>query len=469
MKAKICFLISLFVLGFFLPGKGQDTLNIQVTTAEGMPLMEVIVMQLPEYYLLGTTDQQGMFRILQEDVAENKEIRFRYLGYSDYSLSSNDLREGMQIRLQEKMTVLPESVVNMESLPNLLTKSWKRTGARYNGKKFYLRYSALGDYAKVIESQGKIIHLRHEHGLFLTSGNNKCKSKWDLEYYDNFIPICSARSYQLTSSGKDTLRYDCMYGSPDMDRNYVAENTCLFNIMRAIYLYAPLMDDPRHFEFHFVDIDSSDYMLGFVSRQEYWPQKNRMFSKGTLKIDRESLRMKSIEFESMDLQYFLLVNMTSRNPVQSPCLIKAKAEFRYDPEGHAYISQCYSEIIWKKIENEDKRVWSGFNPSRPHPSRNQLVEKEYWACEKYKPVPENLRTKPIAIQSNYASGASAPYDSVYFSDHPNPFATRENIQVLEQYMPLEQQYQNNSNRHYTDYDYRIPKAKKILFDLFLKQ
>ena len=332
----------------------------------------------------------------------------------------------------------------------------------------YIKYRA-GYYAKVIESQGKIIHLRHEHGLFLTSGNNKCKSKWDLEYYDNFIPICSARSYQLTSSGKDTLRYDCMYGSPDMDRNYVAENTCLFNIMRAIYLYAPLMDDPRHFEFHFVDIDSSDYMLGFVSRQEYWPQKNRMFSKGTLKIDRESLRMKSIEFESMDLQYFLLVNMTSRNPVQSPCLIKAKAEFRYDPEGHAYISQCYSEIIWKKIENEDKRVWSGFNPSRPHPSRNQLVEKEYWACEKYKPVPENLRTKPIAIQSNYASGASAPYDSVYFSDHPNPFATRENIQVLEQYMPLEQQYKNNSNRYYTDYDYRIPKAKKILFDLFLKQ
>lgn len=470
MKTSIYLFIAILVLACPLPGKGQDTLNIQVTAADGTPLMETLVLQLPEHYLLGTTDQEGWFRIARTDMpADNKTIRFRYLGFSDYDLPSQELKTGMQIRMQEKMNVLPESVVHIESLPNLLEKSWKKTGARYNGKKHCLRYSTLGNYARAIESQGKTIHLRHEHGLFLTTGNNKRNDKWDMDYYDSFIPIYCARSYQLTSSGKDTLKYDYMTGSPDADRNYIAENTHLFEIMRAIYLYAPLLDDPNHFDFHFVGIDSADYTLGFVSRQQYLPKKTKMLAKGTLKIDRESLRMKSIDFESMDLQYFFLTRLTAKNPVQSPCLIRAKADFRYDGEGHAYISQCTSEVVWKAAASHDKRIWNGFLPARPKPAKNRLVEKEYWACGEYKPVSERYKNETTCVQAGWAAYAPAPYDPKYFSKHPNPFATPESTRTLEQYMPLEQQYRNNSNRNYSgDNDYRRMAAKKILFDLFLK-
>ena len=73
------------------------------------------------------------------------------------------------------------------------------------------------------------------------------------------------------------------------------------------------------------------------------------------------------------------------------------------------------------------------------------------------------------MQAGWAAYAPAPYDPKYFSKHPNPFATPESTRTLEQYMPLEQQYRNNSNRNYSgDNDYRRMAAKKILFDLFLK-
>ena len=113
-------------------------------------------------------------------------------------------------------------------------------------------------------------------------------------------------------------------------------------------------------------------------------------------------------------------------------------------------------------------ILNALHPSRPFPARNHLIEREIWTCDTYQPIPEKYRSEATFVQGLYARSARSVYDSLYFKVNPNPLATPEKISNLEQYMPLEQQYRNNSNRYfgYSTDEMKVQKAKDILYHLF---
>ncbi len=244
--------------------------------------------------------------------------------------------------------------------------------------------------------------------------------------------------------------------------------------MRAIYLYGPLFHNPQNFNFKLVDVDNTYYTFEFSTKPTCYPQKTKLLCRGIAKINRQCLRLKSLDFEYLDYQLFTLQRSDSQKP---PYVTKAYVEFDYDQENHAYISYCATETIWKYITNYQSGTFAVEHPSRPFAAQNHLVEREIWKCSIYTPIPEKLRTKETAIQAQYANCSWGIYKPELLKKYPNPFANEQAIEDLNKYMPLEQQYRHNSKKFYQYYNginldpqySLIQEAKRILLNLFAIQ
>lgn len=451
----------------------QDSLTLRITDEKGQIIIGAVVLQYPESYLLGASNEKGEVEIKGLHIPARQQLVFQCLGYEMKALPFQEVKQHPNVRLKEKITELPEAVVLAQPLPRLLALTHKQLYKKYPAKKEYVRYYAPASYYKSVECKGHCVNLRHEYGLFITSGDNYRKNKWDLEYLDCFIPATRALSYDLTSDRRDTLKRLYLYSDP-YDREYNATSQKIFNLMRSVYLYGPLFSSPENFIFKLTDIDSSNYTLSFSSRPEGYPNKNRALSKGTLQIDRQSLKLKHMELDYFDYQLYKLFHNYFLN---TPFLTKTSLEFKYDPEGHAYISECSCESIWKYAPSVESHIGSIEKPSRPFAARNQLIEKEKWVCEPYTPVPQPLRTKETFVQALWTEIAPVPYEPEYFRFHPNILATPRSIDELEQYMPLEQQYRQNSNKWYVTTRQqpitpanlmKVQTARTILFNHFFK-
>lgn len=442
---SIAFLTYLF-FPFFSKGENPEPYSIQVIDTKNNPVVGVYIVQHPQQRLIGSTDGNGNIEIEMSDFLPEEKLIFQCMGFHSDTLIIKEIKTRTTIVLEENSIQLPESVVSVTPVKQLLAQTHKQLQQKYKAKESTCRYYGNGIYSKAVECNGKTVQLFHEYGLFLTSGNCPQKDKFDLEYRLNFIPVYTARSYDLNCSGSDTLKYISISGNKKREEiRFDATSRKIFNIMRTIYLYAPLFVTPEYFEFKLTDIDSSYYTIHFSTKPECFPQKVKGFSRGILQIDRKNQQLRNITLEYFD---YYLYTLSSNPPEKVPYITKVKAQFAYDQEQHAYIDQATCETQWKYKADYQADVYSIETPSRPFASKNQLVEKESWKIENYQPIPKQYQNTEIAVQSDYASNSAGTYTSLFIEKYPNPFATPEAQASLSRYCEIEQQYQKNSDKLY---------------------
>lgn len=465
-KTSYYFLILLNLLSFTLLGVDQrENISITVLDEQKNPIAGVCVIQYPSNYLLGSTDENGMAEILKnKQITGNEQIVLQCTGFYCDTIPWKKINTSTVIILKEKVIQLSESTINVVSLTKLLPQIFKELSRKYKAKNNLCRYYGNGIYSKTVEYNEKTVQLRHEYGVFLTSGNCFQKDKWDLSYHLKFIPIFSARSFDLNDHGTDTLKYKSIIGMshrPDME--YDVTNQKIYKLMRSAYLYAPLFSSPDYFNFKLTGIDSSYYTVLFSTKPECFPKKAKVFARGSLQINRQTLQLQYINFDYFDYYLYSLVN---NQPEKAPFVTKARISFVYDQDNHAYISDCECETYWKYSPNVQSRIFAIERPSRPFAAKNQLVEKEKWCCQSYQAVPQKYQTQEIVIQAEYASRSAGSYDAEFIENYPNPFANKQAIHDLNRYLDLEQQYIANSDKNYwTEYEQQNitpEKYKKIL-------
>ncbi len=441
----IAFLVFQF-LPFFSKGEKPESYLIQIIDLKNNPVVGVYVVQHPQQRLIGSTDGDGNIEIEVSDFLPEEKLIFQCMGYRSDTLIIKEIKTRPTIILKENSIQLPESTVSITPVKKLLTQTHKQLQPTYKAKEWIRRFYGNGIYSKAVECNGKNVQLFHEYGLFLTSGNCPQKDKFDLEYRLNFIPVYTARSYDLNCSGTDTLKYISIIGSKKReDIRFDATSRKIFNIIRTIYLYAPLFVSPEYFEFKLTDIDSSFYTIHFSTKPECFPRKIKGFSRGILQIDRNNQQLQNITLEYFD---YYLYTLSSNPPEKVPYITKVKAQFAYDQEQHAYINQATCETRWKYKADYQTDVYSIESPSRPFASKNQLIEKESWKIESYQPIPKQYQNSEIAVQAGYASHSTGTYEPLFIEKYPNPFATPEAQAFLNRFCEIEQQYKENSNKLY---------------------
>lgn len=441
----IAFLVFQF-LPFFSKGEKPESYLIQIIDLKNNPVVGVYVVQYPQQRLIGSTDEDGNIEIEVSDFLPEEKLIFQCMGYRSDTLIIKEIKIRPTIILKENSIQLPESIVSVTPVKKLLTQTHKQLQPTYKAKEWIRRFYGNGIYSKAVECNGKNVQLFHEYGLFLTSGNCPQKDKFDLAYRLNFIPVYTARSYDLNCSGTDTLKYISIIGNKKReDIRFDATSRKIFNIIRTIYLYAPLFVSPEYFEFKLTDIDSSFYTIHFSTKPECFPRKIKGFSRGILQIDRNNQQLQNITLEYFD---YYLYTLSSNPPEKVPYITKVKAQFAYDQEQHAYINQATCETRWKYKADYQTDVYSIESPSRPFASKNQLIEKESWKIESYRPVPKQYQNSEIAVQAGYASHSTGTYDPLFIEKYPNPFATPEAQAFLNRFCEIEQQYKENSNKLY---------------------
>lgn len=441
----IAFLVFQF-LPFFSKGEKPESYLIQIIDLKNNPIVGVYVVQYPQQRLIGSTDGDGNIEIEVSDFLPEEKLIFQCMGYRSDTLIIKEIKTRPTIILKENSIQLPESTVSITPVKKLLTQTHKQLQPTYKAKEWIRRFYGNGIYSKTVECNGKNVQLFHEYGLFLTSGNCPQKDKFDLEYRLNFIPVYTARSYDLNCSGTDTLKYISIIGSKKReDIRFDATSRKIFNIIRTIYLYAPLFVSPEYFEFKLTDIDSSFYTIHFSTKPECFPRRIKGFSRGILQIDRNNQQLQNITLEYFD---YYLYTLSSNPPEKVPYITKVKAQFAYDQEQHAYINQATCETRWKYKADYQTDVYSIESPSRPFASKNQLIEKESWKIESYQPIPKQYQNSEIAVQAGYASHSTGTYEPLFIEKYPNPFATPEAQAFLNRFCEIEQQYKENSNKLY---------------------
>lgn len=444
---KYLWYISFFVfLPFFSKGEKPESHSIRIIDPQNNPVVGVYVVQYPQQRLIGSTDNNGYIEIEVSDFLPEEKLIFQCMGYHSDTLIIKEIKTRPIIILKENSIRLSESIVSITPVKKLLTQTHKKLQPKYKAKDWIRRFYGNGIYSKTVECNGKNVQLFHEYGLFLTSGNCPQKDKYDVEYNFNFIPVYTARSYDLNCSGTDTLKYLSIIGSKKRkDIRFDATSRKIFNIIRTIYLYAPLFTSPEYFEFKLTDIDSSFYTIHFSTKPECFPRKIKGFSRGMLRIDRKNQQLRNITLEYFD---YYLYTLSSNPPEKVPYVTKVKAQFAYDQEQHAYVDQATCETRWKYKADYEAGVYSIESPSRPFASKNQLIEKESWKIESYQPVPKPYQSSDIAVQASYASCSTGTYEPLFIKKYPNPFATPEAQASLNRYCEIEQQYQKNSDKLY---------------------
>lgn len=460
----------------FLKGENPASYLFRVTDLKNNPVVGAYVIQYPQQRLIGSTDENGNITIEVSGSLPGEKLIFQCMGFYSDTLTVKEIKPQTTVTLKENSIQLPESIIAIVPLKKLLSQVHKQLQRKYKAKDWLCRFYGNGVYSKSVECNGRNVQLFHEYGLFLTSGNTSLKDRFDVEYRMRFIPVYTARSYDLNCSGTDTLKYTSIIGNKKREAlRYDATSQKIFTIIRTIYLYGPLFTPPEYFEFKLIDIDSSFYTIYFATKPECFPRKIQGFSRGILQIDRKNRQLQNITFEYFD---YYLYTLSPNPPRKIPYITKVKATLAYDREKYAYIEQATCETQWKYRADYEAGIYSIEKPSRPFASQNQLIEKENWKIESYQPVPQQYQIPQIAVQAAYASYSTGIYDPQFIKKYPNPFATSEALTSLNRYLDLEQQYIEHNNKLYwtedrvaardSEFLRKMKLAKKNLLSYFYK-
>ncbi len=448
-----------------------DSLRVQVTNTSSDPLFGVYVVNPNRHCLVTTTDEKGYCSFSTRGISLLDSIQFSYLGYRDSIVAVRDLVSMKRLALSTKMEFLQDvNVVGMKSA-DLLEKVIKELQpvSPKNNMNFY----GKAQYTKITTCFSKAVEYRREYGFFLTSGHVKQKEKWDLDYNFEFIPVYSARSFNLLPDRSDTLR------TPYIESSYNAESKKIFPALRAVFLWGPLFSKLKYYDIQPIEPDSNCYKYVFSTREKYYPQDIKIYCKGVLFIDKDDFRLKRLEIDYLDYHFYQLVNLTK---TYAPFSTKMQIELAYDEEGNVFVHSCRQETVWKH-KSDQTEFGSIEMPSRRNPEKNMLVETEAFQSMTYQRIPayaqmQFLREKAVLVAS-YPFGI---YDTRAFDGLPDLLNSGQAITDLSEYKDIEAQFLHHGNKPYypqsylttlrrNDFTPTIPfvvKTKNGLLRLFFK-
>ena len=111
----------------------QDSLTLRITDEKGQIIIGAVVLQYPESYLLGASNEKGEVEIKGLHIPARQQLVFQCLGYEMKALPFQEVKQHPNVRLKEKITELPEAVVLAHhcldfslSLTNNFTKNTRR-------------------------------------------------------------------------------------------------------------------------------------------------------------------------------------------------------------------------------------------------------------------------------------------------------------------------------------------------------
>lgn len=104
----------------------QDSLTLRITDEKGQIIIGAVVLQYPESYLLGASNEKGEVEIKGLHIPARQQLVFQCLGYEMKALPFQEVKQHPNVRLKEKITELPEAVVLAQPLPRLLALTHKQ-------------------------------------------------------------------------------------------------------------------------------------------------------------------------------------------------------------------------------------------------------------------------------------------------------------------------------------------------------
>lgn len=449
IKLQFSLLIAMFIS---IVSLAQERVDLKIVNKQGEPLLGVYVIQVDESLLgiyLGSSDEYGKVSFQPKKSTGSINIMFNGLGYNAKNMLFKDIVSNSTIVLEEVIYALEEVTVNPLDVDKAMKTLYKRHENRYSSG-HYLRYYGYGHYAKVVESREQTVSKVQEYGLFVASGNSYREEFLDVAYKHEFIPIYVARSFDLITNVLDTLKD--LKQITNTNEDYHARSKKIDMVIRQIYLFGPIFSDPKNFTFEHIDVNGAINTISFKSKASSYPIKNECLSVGTFRFD-----IKSMEMLDMDFSYFyytdrLDIKRVVDRDLKVPIKTQVSVKIGYDSKGQAYVTQCFNSTFWNYQVNENNITYRGIRPSRPFASMNQLIEKEYWKCDSYEAIPEDLRTANTLTQAEWAS-LSGVYDELFFKKHPFPLTSLDEYRQLNHYMPLRQQYRKNSEKMNADSTY----------------
>jgi hypothetical protein len=465
----------------------RDTIvQLTVVDASDQPLFGVHVIHKQRARLLATTDLDGHCLLNASALQPGDSILFQSVGFQPLARAGGDLARDAHAIMSESVHELEEVVVRAGAarrtlLPpaDLLARAEKKLKKLPRSTPPYCHFFGEARYEKITEYARQAVEYRREHGYYFTSGNVTPADLWDSRFCSYFLPARIARSCNLTNDGRDTL--NPLYMTTDEAR-FDAGTRKLFTLLRAVQLHGPLFAGTRNYEIVAIETNASRYRYRFQTRAGAYPDKVRMTCRGTLTIDYERQELDSISFDYIDYQLFRQPLLGERDRTSAPFSTRAEVTLARDEAGGTRFASCLQETRWKYDLSEEFALVE--QPSRLDPARGELVEREAFWCDSYRPVPRDLRDRQTrakihAVQRNPAG----EYDSLFFSRLAPMLDDARAIADLSRFRPIEEQFRYHSGRSYypenhlrgfngvvtrDDESFReaIDRVRKQLFSLF---
>lgn len=420
------------------------TQKLHITDTRSNPVFGVYVIHKAQSWLITTTDIDGECEFRTDWFSPTDTIQFQGMGYKVITYTVADLKHLREIQLEELNFLLDEATVTSISMEELLNKAMSQVGKPIRNQVPVCRSYGRSQYEKITEYRDLVLESRREFGYYFTSGNVRSKNVWDKAFRSYFVPTYSARSFNLTNDGSDTL--SPLYITTE-DTRFDAGTRKIFTLMRAVQLYAPLFGSLRFYEIHPMESDSLDYVFSFQTKSSYYPDNIRISCKGSFTIDYQSYRLKSMTFDYIDYQLFRQVILTDRRKTASPFSTQAILTFGYTPEGKIYIRSCCQETRWKHDLGKDFILIE--QPSRMHPASGKLIEKEAFHCYEYLSVKESLQTQSMLTKIHVIQrNPIGTYKPEIFRSLPVFLDYEKATADLNRFKDIEQQFQENSEKTY---------------------
>lgn len=416
----------------------QSKVEVKVVNRQSEALYCVHVKLLHGSTLIATTDEKGNCDFESENLKIQDTIVFTCLGFESFCTTVGELLKMKRVVMEEKNILLEETIVKrikgyfvLKQATNNLKKV-KTRNFRFYGK---------GQYEKITECQGKAVELRREYGAYCTGGNVYDKSGWEYLGKIFFIPCYSARSYSLTADSKDTLsslyHFPHNIGKPE---NFDAGVRKIFWIVREVQAEGPLFNNHKAYQFQQIEGNDQNYHFRFRTKRAYYPSRTALNCEGSLVIDYETCRLKSITFDYLQeykWKHYL------------PVRYRLSIEFDYDEEKNFLVKACRSKIIWNP--EEDGR--SGDMRSRAYPGKNGLVEEEAFMAHSFDTIPASLGCRMYYLASLAEYNPQGKYDPELFTKLPKLLDSKKAEADLNNYMDIGQQFRQLSNRPYYPKDF----------------
>lgn len=422
----------------------STVLQLKITDKDHNPVFGVYVVNKEKSYLITSTDIDGECRIHPHLFRLEDSIQFQGIGYKTVTYTLNQLLHLSSLQLEELSYELEETIIRGLSTESLLSIATEKLKKLPRGTPPLCNYYGKAQYEKITEYRDTTVEYRREYGYYFTSGDIKPRNVWDQRFRSYFVPVYTARSFNLTNNGSDTL--SPVYMTTE-DTRFDAGTRKIFTLLRTVQLYGPLFAGTKSYDIRPVESDSMDYIYAFSTRPSAYPDKIRITCKGTFTIDFQRHELKSITFDYIDYQLYRQVILTDKRKVSSPFSTRARIDIGYDQEGQPYFRSCRQETVWKYDLGDNFIVIE--QPSRMFPAAGNLVEKEAFACYEYKPVKKELQTANVGVKIHVSQrNPVGAYDSLLFTRLPLLLDNGKAVREMNRYCDLEAQYRHNDLKTY---------------------